>query len=364
VKILHMITGLGGGGAERQLSYLAPALSRRGHDVHVAFAFAGVHSERLAGSPCTLHHLSASSRFALIRLAQTIPLVRRLRPDVLHTWLTHMDIVGYSAVRLLRVPWLMSERSAALSYPPTLLNRLRVAAGKRADVIVSNSEGGAEYWRTQSVEADRIEIVPNFVPLADIEAAGPLHDERVSADDELVIHIGRLSPEKNLSALVSALPHVFRARPRAKFAFCGEGLLLGDLTAQVAAAGLRERVVFAGFVPNVASWLKRASAAVAVSRCEGHPNAVLEAMAAGVPVVVSDIPAYRSILGDESAAFAGGDNIEGIADAIINTLEDRAAAELRAARARLSLASQSIDATAARYEHAYRRAIEIAVARH
>ena len=62
------------------------------------------------------------------------------------------------------------------------------------------------------------------------------------------------------------------------------------LLATIRSAGLRERVIFAGFVDDVASWLKRAGAMVAVSRFEGHPNAVLEAMAAGLPVVVGRLP--------------------------------------------------------------------------
>lgn len=358
-----MIIAMGGGGAERQLALLAPELSRRGHDVHVAFAYPGVNSERLAGTCCALHHLAAPRKLAPLLAAQAFSLVRRLRPDIVHTWLTHMDILGGGTARLLRVPWVMSERSAALSYTSSPLNRLRTAAGKRADLIVPNSEGGAHYWIAQGVDPDRIEIVPNFVPLAEIEGAAPLQDERVSADDELVVHVGRLSPEKNLRSLVDALQHVLRARPRAKFAFCGDGPMLAGLTAQVDAAGLGERVIFTGFVPNVTSWLKRANAVVAVSRCEGHPNAVLEAMAAGVPVVVSDIPAYRSVLGDESASFVAGDDVEAIAAAVVETLAHRPAAEERAARARRALASQSLEATATRYEDTYRRAIAIAARR-
>ena len=354
---------MSGGGAERQLTYLAPELGRRGHDVHVAFAFAGVNSERLAGSRVSLHHLTASTKFDPLVVTRSFALVRRIGPDVLQTWLTHMDIMGGGAARVLRVPWVMSERSATLSYPPTLLNRIRVVAGRRADLIVPNSQGGADYWTAHGVSPSRIEVVPNFVPLAEIDSADPLGDSRIAADDELVIHVGRLSPEKNLGLLVDALQHVFRARPRAKFAFCGDGPLLADLTARVHAAEMDARVIFPGFVKSVASWLKRSSAAVAVSLCEGHPNAVLEAMAAGVPVVVSDIPAYRSILSRDAAFFVDGDDAPAIAAAIVKALEDRPAAKGRAMRARSALASQSIETTATRYERAYRRAIDIAASR-
>lgn len=355
-----MILTMTGGGAERQLAQLAPALAAAGHDVHLAYVFPGSNLERLVESRCTLHHLAASQRRPLLLAPQSISLLRRLRPDVVHTWLAHMDIVAGTTARILRVPWVMSERSAALSYPPTLLNRMRVAAGRHAQRIVPNSEGGAEYWIACGADPSRIEIVPNFVPVGEIEAASPVEDSRLSNDDELVVHVGRLSPEKNLHVLLDALPHVFRARPRARFAFCGEGPLDAELHARAEAAGLDGRVIFTGFVPNVASWLKRASVSVAVSPCEGHPNAVLESVVAGVPVVVSDIPAYRSILGEDAASFVAEDDAQSIAAALVRVLEDRPAAEQRATRARSSLALQSLEGTAVRYEAIYRRAIESA----
>jgi glycosyltransferase involved in cell wall biosynthesis len=199
--------------------------------------------------------------------------------------------------------------------------------------------------------------VPNFVPLAEIDAAEAVDDARLSRDDELLVHVGRLSFEKNLPLLVDALRHVVRARPRAKLVFLGEGQMLPELSARIGEAGLRERTVFAGFVPNVASWLKRAAAVVAVSLYEGHPNAVLEAVAARTPVIVSDIPAYRAILDGGAAAFVEPRDVRGIAAAIINTLDDRATAAQRAAHAQQALHALSLEATAERYETAYRRAI-------
>lgn len=357
VRLLNVILSLTGGGTERQVAAVAAALARRGHDVHVASIYGGVNLQRLEGSGCTLHHLAASAKYDPRLLTRSISLVRRLRPDVVQTWLVHMDVIAGSAARLLRVPWVMAERSAALSYPPTPLNRVRVAAGRRADRLVANSPGGAEYWRANGVDPARIEIIPNWVSSTEIESADPLDDARVAGEDELVLYVGRLSPEKNLDALFDALPQVFSARPRAKCALLGEGPLLGRLEARAAGPGMDRRVVFAGFVPNVGSWLKRASVVVSVSPCEGHPNAVLEAMAAGVPVVVSDIPAHRSILDQDSASFVPADDARAIAGRIIGALEERPRALRRAARAQASVAALSLEAAVTRYEDVYRRVV-------
>ena len=346
---------MGSGGAERQLAWLAPELRRRGHDVHVAYVHGGVHLDRVLEGGCATHPIAFSSKRdprVLLRMAR---LVRRVRPDVVHTWLTHMDIAGGVAAKLARVPWVVSERSAAGLYPPNMLNRVREVIGRRADLIVANSSGGAGYWRSLGMPAERIEVIRNFVPLAEIAAAPMLDDDRVVAGDELVVHAGRLSPDKNLFTLLAAMEEVCRRRPRVKLALCGEGPLREKLEGEVTAKRLQERVIFAGFVPNVASWLKRAGVAVSISETEGHPNAVLEAAAAGAPLVLSDIAAHREVADDTSAAFVPPLDARVVAEAIERTLHDGQAARLRAARARSAVGGLTLDATVAAYENAYRR---------
>src|SRR5262245_49299741 len=145
MRILHLIWSLQGGGAERQLTALSQELARRGHDVHVAFVYPGVHSARLAES-CTLHHLRRLVKYDASLVVQAGRVVWRTRPGVLHTWLEYTDIIGGANARLFGLPWVLSERSSALAYPRTRLHRIRAALGQTADLIVANSRGGMAYW--------------------------------------------------------------------------------------------------------------------------------------------------------------------------------------------------------------------------
>src|SRR5205807_8772719 len=241
MRILHAILSLTGGGAERQLAYLAPELRRRGHDVHVAYVYGGIYLDRLMANGCATHSIASSSKRDPRVLFRVTGLVRRLRPDVVHTWLSHMDIAGGVAAKLIRIPWVMSERSAAGLYPRMVMNCVREVMGRRADLVIANSPGGADYWRTLGLPADRIEVIRNFVPLEEIAAAPMLDDDRIDHDDELVVHAGRLSPDKNLFTLLAAMEQVCRRRPRARLALCGEGPLRGALEADVITKGLEER---------------------------------------------------------------------------------------------------------------------------
>jgi len=102
---------------------------------------------------------------------------------------------------------------------------------------------------------------------------------------------------------------------------------------------------------------------VTISRCEGRPNAVLEAIAAGAPLVVSDIPAHRAVLGDDAASFVDGSDAQAVAAAVVAALRDRPAAERRAARARAALAGGSFDDVTGVYLRAYAEAVALGAGR-
>src|SRR5262245_26828864 len=146
MKILHCIPTLEGGGGERQLAYLAAGLKQRAIEAHIAFTRRGPNFERLKASGATLHEIPLTHNHSPALLWSLWRLVRLLRPDLVQTWLTQMDIAGGMIAKLTGTPWILSERNSALSYPASLKNfcRSRIAAG--ADAIVANSKAGKDYW--------------------------------------------------------------------------------------------------------------------------------------------------------------------------------------------------------------------------
>ena len=155
MKVLHCIPTLSSGGAERQLSLLAPAQRAHGIDAHIAFVRAGAHYERLARSGVPLHHLHARSNHDPRIATQLWSVVSDVRPDIVHTWLPMMDLMGGSIALARRVPWVLSERSNAEAYVERFKDRvLRNRLGRWADAVVANSNGGAQVWRGPTFPAD------------------------------------------------------------------------------------------------------------------------------------------------------------------------------------------------------------------
>jgi glycosyltransferase involved in cell wall biosynthesis len=337
---------------------MAGPLRARGWDTHVALVSGGPNLRRLESGGAVIHRLrpwgNHDPRLALM-LARVM---RRVEPDVVQVWFVQMDLAAGLAATWLRLPWVLSERSSRLAYPRTLKNQARVLMARRADAIIANSTAGAEYWRARASAVPRF-VIGNGVPLEEIARVQPGMPAGLAVDDRtaVVLSAGRFSTEKNVGVLTEALA-VILARPDTVAVLCGDGPLRSDVRARADAAGIGDRVHMPGYVADLWPVVRRADVVVAVGLFEGCPNTVLEAMAAERPLVVSDIPAHREILDDQSAVWVDPRLVESIAAGVLTVLADPAAAAARARKAKARVSAWSIDAIAGAHDRAYRQVVD------
>jgi len=191
----------------------------------------------------------------------------------------------------------------------------RIALRRAAAVIVPTEELRAHV--ATMAAAGSIHVIPNGVDLARFSPT-----ERVAPRRGRILYIGRLSEEKNLSALVRAAAALPK-RIAGELIMIGSGPLRDRLEAEARAAGVRAE--FPGVVDNqlIPGWLREAAAFVLPSFTEGHPKALIEAMAAGVPCVASDCPGNRGLVrdGDTGLLFDPRDP-PGLAAALERVLTD------------------------------------------
>ena len=355
MRVLHCIPSMAGGGTERQLTYLVRELVREGSDVHVALNQPGPNLAALGAAGATIHQLGPLSNHDPRIFLRLRRIIRTVAPDVCQCWLLQMELLGGLGSMLNGVPWIFSERSSAPAYPPTVKNALRIRVAARADAIVSNSAAGDEYWQTRVPKSVPRYIIPNGLPLNQIAATPAASD--TEADTEpgvpLVLWAGRLDAGKNAQSLIRALS-LLPSTVRFRAILCGDGPERTALESLVTELRLSDRIRIAGYLPNLWSLMKRASVLVSVSRFEGSPNVVLEAMAGGCPLIVSDIAAHRELLDEASALFTPADDVEMLARRIENALADREGARRRAETARLRAEPFDVSRIAARYLDIYR----------
>jgi glycosyltransferase involved in cell wall biosynthesis len=352
MRILYTIPTLGHGGAERQLSYLAAELAARGHDVHVASSRGGANLGRMEAAGVEWHRLGGAGHRDPLIFYRLLRLMRRLRPDVVQTILTPMDIMGGAAALLTGTRWVLRESSSAPLYASGLRHRLRLSLARMADGVVSNSAGGDAYWRG-AAGAPPLYLIPNAIPFDEIAAGG---DSARAAEFgfgpgvKVVLYAGRMDVGKNVEGVLATLARVAVEVPLVAV-MCGDGPSRPRLERMARELGLAGRVVFKGYVDNLWELMRGADAFVSLSRFEGCPNVVLEAMACGCPLVVSDIPAHRELLDERSARFADPEETEQAAAELKATLLSGDEARARAARAKA--AARPVEATARLYEHLY-----------
>ncbi len=225
-------------------------------------------------------------------------LVRRARPHVAVSFLKGLSLAAWPAMALLggeRPQWLAREGNNALAviddelanpFGRYVVKSLLGHCYRAADGVLANSSDMAEgLQRDFRLSPDRVHVAPNPIDLARIEAgAGAALD--LDGARPFIVTAGRLEPQKGQDVLLRAFA-ASRACDGLDLVLLGDGSLGARLRALSVELGVAERVRFLGFQANPWAWFSRARLFVLPSLWEGFPNALLEAMACGAPVVAS-----------------------------------------------------------------------------
>ncbi len=312
---LLVINSLAGGGAERVFTTLASDLAR--FRDHCDFAVALLDNEDVEAYalPAWIDvHRLASKGSLLPSVAGLRKLVSRLRPDICLSFLTRANFAAVIACRAQPGKAIISERVNTTAHlsggPKSAISRALVRLlYPRADAVVAVSDGVKEtLCREYGVASDRVAVIPNPFDIARIEtlAAEP---PPFAVSDKDWATMGRLVPTKNTALAIRAF---VRARPEGRLLVLGDGPLRQEIEDLIDQSGIRDRVSLCGFLANPYAVVSRCEGYILPSNAEGFPNAMVEAMALGKPVVATDCPSgpaevlQARITQDEPAFGHGG----------------------------------------------------------
>ncbi|UJB33577.1 glycosyltransferase [Chromobacterium sp. Beijing] len=356
VHVLHLIHSFGHGGAERQLSILAPAIARMGGAVTVAYHEKGPNFDNVQRCGVNLIQLPNRNNNDPRICMDIVDCINKSDANVVQTWLMQMDVMGGLAAHLRKRPHVLSERSSGPLYEAGGWKiGLRKLIGQRAQAIVANSMGGLDYWRMFSHEAE-LRVIHNALTPPKVDV--PLDDFGLGTQP-LIVAAGRLSYEKNISVVVDAIAMALRRLPEHHALIFGEGPEREKTQASIIATGLADRIHMGGYTNSLSWWLRHADVFISASFMEGHPNVVIEAAAMGCPLVLSDIPAHREFADAESALFADTIDVKTFAQALVDTVLNRDAAIARAQNARFLTEGLSIDRAAQQYIDLYNVVLKV-----
>lgn len=348
-RVMHVITGLGAGGAESMLSALALAKAKDGAAPIVVSLTpvvqeGGSNAARLAEGGVPVHDLGMRGLWSgLLGLFALAGLVRRLAPDVVQGWMYHANLAASAAVamsgtgRRMKVYWGIRCSDMNLADYGLMLSivvRLGAWLSRWPDAIVANSAAGLGVHRALGYAPRRFLLIDNgvdtdrFQPDA-TDYADVRSELGLGMDDFVIAVAARHDPMKDYPTLLAAVDKIPTARVVVMGAGTQERL---PESPQLRVLGRRDDV------PRVL----RAADVLASSSAygEGFSNALAEAMATGLPVVATDVGDARRIVGDTGRIVAPRDP-EALAAALraVMDIPDRAALGVAARRRMVDLFS-------------------------
>jgi L-malate glycosyltransferase len=339
-RVCLLIGQLGLGGTEKQVVLLAQGLRARGIETSVFLLFeGGPREEALVEAGVPVVHLGFPSSATRLRtvpgsvaaFARLVRHLRRERPDVLHAFLYHSYVTAAPAARLARVKVLVAGRRSLGDFKRgrhVLLALERVATSV-TDLLVANAESVAEDTiRGEKVRTGKITTVYNGLPDSAFEPAAPAE---LVAESPVVLCVANLKIYKGHRFLLDAVALLRDRGLPCTLALVGDGPERPALEEQAARLGIDVR--FLGTRTDVESLLARADVVVLPSLHEGMSNAVMEAMAAGLPVVATEVGGTAELLRGRGLLVPPSDSAA-LADGLGQVLGDPALAARLGAGAR------------------------------
>jgi L-malate glycosyltransferase len=375
-RILQLIDSFDEGGSERQAIDLTRRLHESGNfEVHLATLKAeGVlraQVEQLDLGPIPSFPLrSFYGPAGIAQLAKFVQHLKKSKIDLLHTHDFYTNVFGMAAGFLAGVKVRVASRRETTGMRTPKQLRLQKTAYTLAHQVVANSESVRRKLLEEGIRDDRISVIYNGLDMMRVTAA----ETTSRADNLRILGLPQTSLDQRFVTIVANMRHdvkdypmflraaeaVVKAEPKAAFLLAGEGQLQQSLRELSSQLNISDRTYFLGRCEHVAELLSVSEVCVLSSRAEGFSNSILEYMAAGRPVVATNVGgASEAIVEDETGYLVPAGQHQLMADRIISLLRNSAKARAMGKRGRRVVASKfSSSALLTNTEALYQRLIE------
>jgi glycosyltransferase involved in cell wall biosynthesis len=303
-KIIFLSRSMDYGGAERQIALLAIGLKEKGYATEIIVFYGGGPLEQeLSSNGIPVIHLNKKNRWDIFGfLTRLVIILRKEQPDILHGYLDVPNILTVLMKPFLphtRIVWGIRTSKIDLTRYDWLVHLTYHAEtwlSKWADLIINNSYSGMDYANQRGLPKQKMIVIPNGIdtsrfhpdPIARVRVR---QEWKVSKNEYLIGLVARLDPIKDHSTFLEAASLLLKIRSDVRFVCVGDGpeSYKSNLQNQSKNLALSDHLIWAGAFEEMSNVYNAFDFIISSSISEGFPNVVGEAMACGVPCVVTDV---------------------------------------------------------------------------
>lgn len=312
-RLLLIIPTLDRNGAEKQLTLLATGLPREEFDVEVCCLTRGGPLEqdlRAADIPVTI--IGKRWKIDPVAYRHLAAHIRQVAPDIVHTWLFAANSYGRLAAERAQVPVIIAGERCVDPWKRWHELAIDRHLARHTQRLITNSSGVRNFYASHGIDPNLFAVIPNGISVPPLDhTAQSLSEQRVQLLDELGLPptarligtVGRLWPQKRHRDLIWAADLLKCVHDDTHLIIIGDGPLRWRLERYTRQIEIMDRVHFLGEQADVQRFLPHFSCFWLGSEYEGQSNALMEAMAWGLPCVATDIPGNRDLVVPEQTGY-------------------------------------------------------------
>jgi glycosyltransferase involved in cell wall biosynthesis len=350
MRVLYITGSLDRGGAEQQLYYLLKYSQPRPEATVVSLEGEGYWQQPLIDLGVRVIPLQRRGAADVARLLNLTRVIRTGGYDIVHLFIDNVQgIYAHLAAFASGHPRFITGERADIYSQPSWYRSFKRIANRRVKRVLCNSAAAAESLvRERIATAQQVHYIPNGIELARFTLPRSL------ADAPVIGMIGSLRSVKNPELFVRAAAKVIESQPTTRFIHVGDGPLLPDMRRLAAELEIDGALTFYGLREDVAPILAQMDVFVLTSNSEGMPNAVMEAMATGLPCVTTDVGDCRELIAEGENGFRVpvGD-VNTLASALLKLSSDPALRDRMGRASAARIQAYDVHRMAQRYQTIY-----------
>jgi len=343
IRLLKIVTNFSSGGTEGQVHNIARFIDRKSFDLGFAcLSPLGHYLKEMEHWKIPVSAYPIRSFYNPMTAWQQLRLARHFRRErvqIAHSYNFYANLFSIPAARLAGVPLVIASIRDRGAYLTPMQKLMQKKVCMLADKILVNADSIKDWLIEQSYPEQKIVVIKNGIDLtlyAEQSGSGDVRGEfGIPQDAMLVMMLSRLDPQKGLVDLIEAAALVVSRQPNVYFMIVGGklinegGKLVPDaeypaqLMQKAASLGIADRIILTGLRSDTSNLLKQATLAVLPSHSEGLSNALLESMAAGLPLVATDVGGNPELVYEEvNGLLVPPHNPVALADALLKIIEN------------------------------------------